>query len=426
MKNINKFKNYEPASMAPPLNLFWKKAKDSYIWDNSNRKYIDFTSTIFVTNIGHGNKTLKKKIFNVLNSPLSHTYTYYNKYREEYVKKLINFFGNKKLNKCFFLSSGSEAIEAAFKLTRLNGTKINKKKSGIISLKGNWHGRTMAAQMLSNDKSQSLWITSKDKNIYHIDFPYPWHKDFDKKSFFSNSLKKTFKKNFNFRNKIAGIFIEAFQGWGALFYPKLYIKELVKFAKKNKILIIIDEIQSGFARTGKKFAFEHYSFTPDIVCCAKGMGSGVPISGVVSSKKIIDINNSFLSSTHSGNPISCAAGIATLDEIKRLKLVTNAKIKGNVMFNHLNLIKKQNEDLIYRITGKGLIAAIIFKKYKNIQAARIATKICKLCLKDGLLLCNTNRDSIKLGPPLIIKKSEITKAMKIISKSIIKFKKEYN
>ena len=107
MKNINKFKNYEPASMAPPLNLFWKKAKDSYIWDNSNRKYIDFTSTIFVTNIGHGNKTLKKKIFNVLNSPLSHTYTYYNKYREEYVKKLINFFGNKKLNKCFFLSSGS-------------------------------------------------------------------------------------------------------------------------------------------------------------------------------------------------------------------------------------------------------------------------------------------------------------------------------
>ena len=196
--------------------------------------------------------------------------------------------------------------------------------------------------------------------------------------------------------------------------------------KKNKILIIIDEIQSGFARTGKKFAFEHYSFTPDIVCCAKGMGSGVPISGVVSSKKIIDINNSFLSSTHSGNPISCAAGIATLDEIKRLKLVSNTKIKGKIMFNYLNVIRKQNEDLIYGVTGKGLIAAIIFKKYKNIPAAQIATKICKLCLKNGLLLCNTNRDSIKLGPPLIIKRREITKAMKIISQCIIKFKKECN
>ena len=140
------------------------------------------------------------------------------------------------------------------------------------------------------------------------------------------------------------------------------------------------------------------------------MGSGVPISGVVSSKKIIDINNSFLSSTHSGNPISCAAGIATLDEIKRLKLVTNTKIKGDIMFNYLNTIRKQNEDLIYAVTGKGLIAAIIFKNYKNIPAALIATKICKLCLKDGLLLCNTNRDSIKLGPPLIIKKKRNNKS----------------
>ena len=96
--------------------------------------------------------------------------------------------------------------------------------------------------------------------------------------------------------------IEAFQGWGAFFYPKDYIKALVKFAKKNNILISIDEMQSGFGRTGKKFAYEHYSFTPDIICCGKAMGSGMPISGIITSSKIINIPNANLQSTHSGNP----------------------------------------------------------------------------------------------------------------------------
>ena len=425
-KNIKNFSKFEPSSMVPPQNIFWKKAKGAYIWDDYNKKYLDFTSSIFVTNIGHGNHNLKKKIMEVLNSPLSHTYTYYNKYRETYNKELIKFFNNKKLNKCFFLSSGSEAIEAAFKLVKLYGKKINQNKKGIISLKGNWHGRTMAAQMLSDNKDQSSWITSKDKNITHIDFPYPWSKNFKDKNFFFNSIKKKFPKNYDFKNKTAGIFIEAFQGWGAFFYPNTYIKNLVAFAKKNKILIVIDEIQSGFARTGKKFAFEHYSFTPDIVVCAKGMGSGIPISGVVSSKKIISADNAFLSSTHSGNPISCAAGIATINEIKRLRLVNKAKKNGNKMLSLLNKIHFENKDLIYKITGKGLIAAIIFKKYKNLPATKIASEVCRLCLKKGLLLCKTYKDSIKLGPPLIIKNREIVTAMKIISNSLKKFKENIN
>ena len=232
-KNIKNFSKFEPSSMVPPQNIFWKKAKGAYIWDDYNKKYLDFTSSIFVTNIGHGNHNLKKKIMEVLNSPLSHTYTYYNKYRETYNKELIKFFNNKKLNKCFFLSSGSEAIEAAFKLVKLYGKKINQNKKGIISLKGNWHGRTMAAQMLSDNKDQSSWITSKDKNITHIDFPYPWSKNFNDKNFFFNSIKKKFPKNYDFKNKTAGIFIEAFQGWGAFFYPNTYIKNLVAFAKKK-------------------------------------------------------------------------------------------------------------------------------------------------------------------------------------------------
>ena len=159
------------------------------------------------------------------------------------------------------------------------------------------------------------------------------------KLFFRKSLEKTFGKRFNYKKKIAGIMLEAFQGWGSLFYPEKYIKCLIKFAKNN-ILITMDEMQSGFARTGKKFAFEHYNFVPDIICCGKGMGSGMPLSGVITSSKIMDIQGGYLQSTHSANPLSCAAGIAVIDEIKNKKLVNKSKNLGNFFLKGLKNFKQ--------------------------------------------------------------------------------------
>ncbi len=418
------FSKYEPPSMVPPIDIFWKKAKGANIWDEKGKKYIDFTSTIFVTSIGHSNPKFKSKIKEVLNSPLSHSYTYYNKFRKEYVNKLIKFVGKKKLNKCFFMSSGTESTEVAIKLLRLNALKKNPNKKGIIAISGNWHGRTMGAQMLSDNKQQSSWITSKDKSIYHIDFPYPWIKGFDDEPFFKKTISKKFSRKFNFKKNIAGIMLEAFQGWGAFFYPKNYIRNLIKFAKKNNILIAIDEMQSGFGRTGKKFGFEHYSFVPDIVCCGKAMGSGLPISGVISSKKIMDVEDGNLQSTHSGNPLSCAAGIATLDEINRLNLVKASEKKGKLMIKQLNIIMNDNRDLISHVTGKGLIAALIFRKSNGTSASKLATDVCLICKQKGLLLVNTNRDSIKFGPPLVISEKDIINSMKILSDSIKQIKKK--
>ena len=415
------FEKFEPPSMVPPIKIYWKKSKDYFVWDDNNKKYIDFTSSIFVTNIGHSNKRFKKKIIKVLNSPLSHSYVYYNKFRQEYISKLIKFVNRKKLNKCFFASAGTESTEVALKLMRLNGLKKNKSKKGIICLKGNWHGRTMGAQLMSDSVDQSKWITTKDKDIFHIDFPYPWVKGYDSDNFFLNSIKKRFNKKFNFKKNITGIMIEAFQGWGSLFYPTKYIRSLVKFAKKNDILISIDEMQSGFSRTGKNFAFEHYNFTPDIVCCGKGMGSGMPLSGVITSKKLIDIPNANLQSTHSANPLACAAGSVTLDEIKRLKLTERSHKLGKIFEKNLNLIKEKYSECIELVTNKGLIGAIIFKKFLGYQAKEISSEVSKKCLKKGLLVVATNRDSIKFGPPLIITEKDLNKSMKIVDAGIKEF-----
>ncbi len=414
-----KYLKYETKNMTPNIRIKWKKANDYKIVDSENKKYIDFTSGVFASSIGYNNKHLKKLVKEAMDKGFNHSYHYYNEYREKYISKLIKFINSPKLKKCFLTSAGTEATETAIKLARIYGSSHNKNKLGIITIKGNWHGRTMGSQMLAGKNQASEWIGFFDKNIYQIDFPYPWTKNFKNKDFFQRSLKKRFKNSFNFKKKISMIMLETFQGWGAVFYPKNYVKEIENFCKKNNILLCFDEMQSGFARTGKKFGFEHYGVKPDMICCGKGMGSGFSLSGVIASNKVFNNQKiSGLSSTHSSNPISCAAGIATIDIINKKRLVQNSMAQGKILHKNLEKIADKYKKIILGCLGNGLIASIIFKNYKNLSGKMVADKVSKNCLKQGLLVCNTGRESIKLGPPLIINKKVIHQASEIIEDSI--------
>jgi 4-aminobutyrate aminotransferase-like enzyme len=418
---IINFLKYESSNMQPNIIIEWKSANNYILTDRFEKKYIDFTSGIFAVNIGFKNNRLIKKVSEVLKKGIWHTYLFYNKYREAYIKKLIKFVNQKKLTKCHLVSSGTEATEAAFKLVRSYGHSIQKKKLGIICIEGNWHGRTLGSQMLSGKNKQSEWIGFFDKKIFHIPFPYPWLSKKKNSNFFLSSLDKVFGKNFNYKNYISAILLETFQGWGAIFYPQDYIKEVEKFCLKNNILLCFDEMQSGFGRTGKKFGFEHYKVKPDLICCGKGMGSGFPIAGVITSKKILDNNSiSGMSSTHSANALVCAAGIATIDEINKKNLVNKSYLLGGLFHRNLKSLKNKYRSVIFDCLGKGLVASIIFKDTKNLTSKQIADFVSKECLLNGLLVCNTGRESIKLGPPLTISKTAINKAFSILEKVIKK------
>ena len=280
-------KKYESRSVQGQLPIIWKKAQNYTLEDINGKKFIDFTSTIFVSNIGHANKKLINNIKKTLNKKLIHSYVYFHELRSIYLKKLINFAG-KDFDKAFLMSSGTEATEAALKLMRLNGMKNKKRRPGIICFDGNWHGRTMGAQLMSGNNQQKKWIGINDRNIHHLPFPYPWKIGNNPKKFFKDSIKKLSKK-INIKKDICGVMVETFQGWGCIFYPKDYILELRKFCNKNNILLTFDEMQSGFSRTGEKFGYIHYGVKADLICCGKGMGGGVPISGVIGKKK----NNGF-------------------------------------------------------------------------------------------------------------------------------------
>ncbi len=414
-KILSSLKKNEVRSMHGQLPIVWKKAKNFNVYDIKNNKFIDFTSTIFVANIGHSNTTLKKKIFNTINTDLINTYAYPSKIREEYLKKLINFSKN-GFEKGYLLSSGSEALEACIKIIRLYSINQNK-GFGIITISGNWHGRTTGSQLLSDNRNQSSWIKYNNKEIYHLRFPYPWLLKKLKKTsleILNEDLNKLSKK-IKFSKDISGIILETFQGWGALFYPKEYVKKLSSFCKKYKIILAFDEIQAGFGRTGKKFGFEHYNVKPDMICCGKAIGGGIPISALIGKKKYLDIPKvGTMSSTHSANPIACAAGIAVIEEMKKKNLISESRRKGKLLNKELLLLKKKYNHLIEYVPCKGLLGAIIFKK----NLIKYIGKVCERCMQKGLLVVYTGRESIKLGPPLTITDDAIKEAALIINDSI--------
>ena len=416
---ISRLEKTESRSMQGQFPIIWDKAEDFSVFDRAGNKFIDFTSTIFVANIGHGNKRVSAAIKEVLDKPLISTYAYMSEVRAKYLEKLIEFAGP-PFGKAFLLSAGTEATEATLKLIRMHGQKIGKKRPGIVTLNGNWHGRTMGAQMMSSNAEQKAWIGYEDPNIHHVDFPYPWLVTEEQgEEFFNKQLETLKQRGLNLETDIAGFMLETFQGWGALFYPKSFVKAIRKFTEENSILFAFDEMQAGFARTGKKFGFEHYEVTPDLFACGKGMGGGVSLSGVIGRSEIMDLPEvGNMSSTHSANPLVCAAGFAVLKEIESRNLVSETQRKGKILKQELQNLKDKFPQQIHNFYGEGLIASLIFKDSDKFGKSEIASKVSEKCMQKGLLVVHTGRESIKLGPPLVIDDEAILEAIQVIDESL--------
>lgn len=401
------------------LPIVWDRAEDFSVYDSAGNKWIDFTSTIFVANIGHGNKALRTAVQECMDKSLLATYVYPNVARAQYIKSLVEFAG-KDFEKAFLLSAGTETTEAATKLMKMNGRLENKRKNLVVSVTGNWHGRTMGAQLLSSNQVQKSWINSQNSESAQIPFPYPWEISEEKGAeFVKESLEKLETAGISIQNDICGIILETFQGWAAAFYPKSYVQELRRICDEFGILLCFDEMQSGFGRTGRNFGYEHYGVKADILCCGKGMGGGFPLSGVIGTKKVMDLPDvGNMSSTHSGNPIMVTAGIAVLNELKKRNLVSESKRKGEILHQELNQIKEMNNEVISSIQGVGLIAAVIFNLDFKEDMNYLVSRVAELCMQKGLLVVHTGRESIKIGPPLTIPDDALKEGLSVLMESI--------
>ena len=410
----------ESRSMHGQLPLVWDHAEDYSVYDLAGNRWIDFTSTIFVANVGHSNRRVTDAMRSALDLPLYGCYAYANEIRARYLEKLVSFAGQ-SFEKAFLLSAGTEATEGALKLMRMHGQREGKRRSGIISIEGNWHGRTLGAQMMSSNLAQREWIGYQDRDIHHIPFPYPWTlKDKSPDVFLEDSLARLEKTGVDLAKDVCGFMLETFQGWGAVFYPPKYVQAIEQVCQKYGILLTFDEMQSGFGRTGKAFGFEHYGVTPDLICCGKGMGGGVPLSGVIGPAHIMDLPDvGNMSSTHSANPLVCAAGLAVIEELEERNLIFEAARKGDLLFAALHQLQERFPDRVADVLGNGLIAAVLFKHPDTGEAdGPFTSAVAELCMQKGLLVVHTGRESIKIGPPLTISDGALMEGIDVLEEAI--------
>jgi 4-aminobutyrate aminotransferase-like enzyme len=410
----------ESRSMHGQLPLVWDRAEDYSIYDAADNRWIDFTSTIFVANVGHSNPRVTASMKAALDRPLYGCYAYANEIRARYLEKLVKFAGA-PFEKAFLLSAGTEATEGALKLMRMHGQQLGKRRRGIICIEGNWHGRTLGAQMMSSNLAQREWIGYQDADIHHIPFPYPWVLNGrSPEAFLLEGLKKLQDTGVDLAQDVCGFMLETFQGWGAVFYPEEFVQAIENLCRKNGILLAFDEMQAGFGRTGKAFGFQHYGVTPDLICCGKGMGGGVPLSGVLGRAEIMDLPDvGNMSSTHSANPLVCSAGLAVIEEMEDRNLIAEAARKGELLFDALGALQERFPDRISRLLGRGLIAAVLFRHPQTGEAdGPFTSRVAELCMQKGLLVVHTGRESIKIGPPLTIADAALLEGVEVLGEAI--------
>tara|TARA_B110000438_G_scaffold171111_1_gene163475 strand:+ start:8136 stop:9512 length:1377 start_codon:yes stop_codon:yes gene_type:complete len=408
---LKDLRKYEPESMSLELPVVWDKAENFQVFDKNGNCWIDFSSGTFVVNVGHRHPKICKAISETVDNNFLHNYYFPSEIRAKLVKKLHEMIPE-NLNKVFLLTTGAEATECSIKLARIHGKKTNPKKIGIISFLGAMHGKTLGALMVGGKTKEKHWIGNHDPDMYHLQFP---SKD-SGEEFFEESIKKLEQTGVDL-STITAFMVESYQGWGALFYPKNYIKALRKWANEHNVIVIFDEIQSGFGRTGKLFAYEHYEVEADIVCCGKGISSGLPLSAVVGRKELIDVDPS-LNSTHGGNPVCCAATLASLEVLEDENLVNESARKGKILEKELTLIKNNYPKRI-EISGKGLIFAVHIKKPStDALDAELVDRIIEKCMQKGLLLIRTGTGTIKIGPPLTITDDALLEGISVIEESI--------
>lgn len=426
---INTLLKYEPYSMNNQIPILWDKAENFNVWDNDNNKFIDLTSTIFVTNTGHG--VAKKRIIEIANKPLLNSYYYPTVYRAKFsefiITKLLDSKYKNNFEKVLFLTTGSEAMEASMKMARLSFIKKNgNKKNYIMGFENSFHGKTLGSQMAGGKIKDRKWL---DKSVegghLHLPYPYPWtlkEKKMSGSEFFYDSLSKL---DDEIIENISAFVFEPYQGWCAVFFPNDYMKCLYDFCIEKNILLISDEIQSGFGRTGKLFAFEHYNIIPDIIVCGKAISGNLPVSAIISRNEIFCEDESF-NSTHGGNPIAMASALDNLEFLIKNKLIEKSQKLGIELYKYLTNWK-ESEELVTDFYCKGLLASVFLKSpVDSINNIDFVDEIIERAFRKGVISIRTCSGTLKLGPPLSITQDALFEALDVYKECIKEFKNEYN
>lgn len=415
---LEKLRHFEPQSMRGQPPIVWEQAQDIFVNDKYGNRWLDWSSGVLVTNSGHCAPEVKRAILDQVNSNLLHNYCFPSEERAALVEELAAL-APEGLKKVFLLTTGSEATECAIKLSRAHGIKVGgKKKIGIIGWERGYHGRTLGSQQAGGMAGQKNWIVNEDPAIITAPFPDGyWQTD----TSFELFLKTVAARGLQPEN-VAGVIMETYQGVGPDFAPVEFVRQLRAWCDANQIVLTFDEVQAGFGRTGKFWAFEHYGVSPDLICCGKGISSSLPLSAVIGRETIMDqFPPGSMTSTHTGNPVSAAAALASLRIIVRDKLADNAAALEPLLLAGLKAIQAKHPRVIGHVTARGLVAGMqTVKPGKKEPDHDLAHAIIERCMWKGLLLfapVGAWGQTVKIAPPLTIPRDALEESLAVLAEA---------
>ncbi|MCL1988354.1 MAG: aspartate aminotransferase family protein [Firmicutes bacterium] len=395
--------------MFPCLGYFYQnppqfvEGKMQYLWDVNGKKYLDFFAGVSVISCGHSNPFILEKTVEQLQKLQHVCNIYLTQPVVELAKKMSELFNMHNLQgikKSFFVNSGTEAVEGALLLARL---ATNKPK--FIALKGSLHGRTYLTAAVTDI---SMWRTDPFLPTETVIF-------LDTANYKKAILQLT--KILESDHNIAGFIAEPIQGnAGIITPPDWFFQEVAHLLKKHDVLMIVDEVQTGFARTGKMFCIQHYNVVPDIIAYGKALGNGIPCAGFSATAELADKFTKPSASTLGGNPVSCATALAVLDYIEQNNLVENSQILGDYLLKGLTNFKF---DFIRDIRGKGLMLGMELSTSEQVDFTIENLK------DNGIILGRNgiNRNILAFQPPLVITHDDINFLLTTLEDTFAKLQK---
>jgi 4-aminobutyrate aminotransferase-like enzyme len=397
----------EPRAMRGQPPVLWHRAEGFQVYDAWGNCWIDWSSGVLISNAGHGRQEIADAIARQAQSHLLTTFSFANEPRARLAARLVEILPE-PLKKVFLFSTGSEAIECAVKMCRTFGVKTGgRSKHVIVSFEKSFHGRTLGAQQAGGIPELKEWIVNPDPGFVQVPFP----DGFRSRDVSFESFDRALRERGIEPQTVAGVVMETYQGGSAAFAPPDYVKSLRQWCSGKKALLVFDEIQAGFGRTGTLWGFEHYGVTPDIAVFGKGISGSLPLSAVAGRADVLDMNPPLsMTSSHAGNPVCCAAALASIDLILKENLAKRAAQVGAVLFTRLRDLAARHRQ-IGCVAGKGLVAGLACVLPGTTEPDSVlAFDVVRRAMEKGVLMfapVGFGMATIKICPPLVITEEAI-------------------
>ena len=400
--------------------LVVKRASGMTVEDVDGNLFLDFMAGIAVASTGHSHPHVvraieeqARKFLHICGSD------YYYEPMVALAEKLGRLAPGSGAKKVFFTNSGTETIEAAIKLAR-----YYTKRQHIIAFNGAFHGRTLGSLSLTASRaSHRAHFGPLIPGVHHVPYPFCRRADQQKPEACAlesiQIIEEVLFRHEVLPEQVAAVFVEPIQGEGGYIVPPPeYLPMLQDLCRKHGILLVVDEIQSGFGRTGKMFASEHWALEPDIVCAAKGIASGMPLGAMIARAEISTWPPSSHGSTFGGNPVACAAALATIELIEE-GLVENAAKMGALLKERLTALGTHH-NTIADVRGLGLMVGVEFCRPddNNTPDRQLRERVMQKCFEKGLLLLGCGESTLRFCPPLIVSASEVETAVGLFDEAI--------